>query len=143
VWGVDNDGPAVRGVRREELQRIVDGSHFGYPYDGSAPPFVDRTDAPAYTFGNEIAGSAGIQWIDDVGGRSGLLLGSGGRVSFLFLTEIDGAMRVPADSGPITATDASGWVVAIETVEEHAVAIAEFGPNRIRLLQWEPEAAGS
>ena len=142
VWGTDNDGPAVNGHRREEVLRIREGAHFGFPIDGSAPPFVQRTDPAAYTMPSDTSGSGGIQWIDGVKDGQGLLIGSLGKVSFLGFVEADEMFRVPNARTFWVATPASGYVIAIESIGPKAVVFAEWGPNRLHFLGWDDLPVG-
>jgi len=136
LWGSDNDGEALGGVRREELLRIRSGADFGYPYDGSAPPFRSRTDAAAFTFGPEILGSGGAEWVVGVEGEQGLLLGSGGRVSFMRMADIDGAFKLESADDYRAAIKAAGWITVIESVGDRAAVFTEYGPNTLNLLSW-------
>lgn len=134
-WGVDNDGGAVTGMRREEVLRIVDGANFGFPYDGSNPPFTVRTEAPAYTRDATVVGSGGTEFIQ-LGGREGLVMGSLGGLYFLQLAPIHGAYRVPEAVRPELVIGSLAWPVAIERVGPNALVYAEYGANRIHLLAW-------
>ncbi len=136
VWGTDNDGPALNGHRREEVLRIRDGAHFGFPIDGSAPPYVERTDPASFTLPIGTNGSGGLQWVDGVDNGQGMLVGSLGKISFLGLADTDGVFRVPDTEAYWDATPASGYVIAIESIGPRAVVFAEWGPNRLHLLWW-------
>lgn len=136
VWGVDNDGGSLRGHRREEVLRIVDGANFGFPFEGSSPPFTVRTDPATYTRNHDVKGSGGTEWIQGVGQDQGLLLGALGGVSFLRLEFIDGVFRVPEQTHPIKIVGSWGWPVAIEKIGTNAALYAEYGPNTISLLTW-------
>jgi hypothetical protein len=136
LWGADNDGQATTSFRREEVLRIRQGAHFGYPVDGTAPPFTIRTDPATYVLDSAVGGSSGIAWVENVEGQQGLLLGAGATVSFLKLEIVDGVYQVFNDLAYRRATTAEGWVVAIEPMLEQAVVFAEYGSNVIRYLTW-------
>jgi hypothetical protein len=138
VWGTDNDGPAIGFVaRREEVLRIRRDADFGYPYDGSAPPFEKRTDSAAYTLDSDLSGAGGIEWVNDVDGDQGLLLGFFGQMLFLELEEVGGVFKVTGPQSPKTATRASGFVVGIEGVSKNAAVYVVHGPDVVKLLSWD------
>lgn len=138
LWGADNDGPSFAGHRFEEVLRIADGAHFGFPEDGSSPPFKLRTEAASYQLPPDVVGSGGIAWIDVGDGRSGFLLGSAGRVSFLDVALVDGAHRVRNKVAHDRVMTGTGWVVDIEAISPTEVVVAEYTSNRLTLLRWVP-----
>jgi len=73
LFGVDNDGPTLRGWRQEELDELTQGANYGYPAESSFGPFQIRTGFPIYALAP--GGHAGIAWVGDgvVAGRCGEL----------------------------------------------------------------------
>jgi hypothetical protein len=78
LYGVDNDGPTVRGWRREAVLQIGRGDNYGYPSTGPLDESI-RAAVPPIWFLDDI-GSAGLTPRDRFGLSPGLLIGTCGSV---------------------------------------------------------------
>jgi hypothetical protein len=87
LFGVDNDGPTLRGWRQEELIELTRGANYGYPFEGSFGPFNVRTGFPIYAL--EPGGHAGIAWVAD-----GVVSGSCGRLDRIPFIDRSGEYEV-------------------------------------------------
>jgi len=129
LFGVDNDGPTVRGWRQEELDEITQGANFGYPWEGSFGPFEVRTAFPIYAL--EPGGHAGIAWDGD-----GVVAGSCGRIDRVPLIDRDGEYEVRSRVLLKTVGTVDGCVTSVVPVPGGLLAAVYgssgvyFFPNR-------------
>lgn len=85
LWGVDNDGPTLRGWRAEELLLIRPHGHYGYPYEGTFAPSIRRKIDPPVWILPGIAGSAAIEWAPRLGLEPGIVDGSCAELTYITL----------------------------------------------------------
>lgn len=137
LWGVDNDGSTFNGWRREEVLHIEEGEHYGFPIDGTFPPYEVRTDAPLWVLGPEVAGSAGAHWVPgDRADRGTLLIGSCGGLWRLPVRQIGEAWRVGSDADFASVmSDVDGCVTGIEATTDGEVFAAAFGADELHVLE--------
>ena len=117
LFGVDNDGPTVRGWRQEELLEVVHGANYGYPWEGSFGPFDVRTGFPIYAL--EPGGHAGIAWVGD-----GVVAGSCGRVDRVPLIDRDGEYEVRSRVLLEVVGTVDGCVTSVVPVDGGVLAAA-------------------
>lgn len=137
LWGGDNDGSTRNGWRREEVVHIRPGEDYGYPDDGSLPPYTRRTAAPVWILDRGVAGSAGAHWIPPAeGSRPALLLGTCGGLWRIELRTIDGVWRVHSDQDVTEVlTDVGGCVTAVESADHDTILAAVYGADRLHVLR--------
>ncbi|MEX1072796.1 MAG: PQQ-dependent sugar dehydrogenase [Chloroflexota bacterium] len=129
LFGVDNDGPTLRGWRQEELIELTRGAHYGYPFEASFGPFDVRTGFPIYAL--EPGGHAGIAWVGD-----GVVAGSCGRIDRIPFIDRDGEYEVRSRVLLEVVGTLGGCVTALVPVDGGLLAAAfgasgvYFFPNR-------------
>jgi glucose/arabinose dehydrogenase len=113
LLGVDNDGPALRGWRDEELVEIREGADHGYPSDPSIGPGSVRTGWPIMLL--QSTASAGIAWDED-----GVLIGNCGTIQRIPLTKRDGAFQLNGQRFDVETIlgDVSGCVTSIARLDD-------------------------
>jgi hypothetical protein len=127
LYGVDNDGPALRGWRPEQLMELTEGANWGFPADGAPPPAEGAAPPPIWNL--QVSGSAGLAWADDVGGRSGLLIGGLTNIVFVGIRRDSAGAFVDDETAVSTAIDGlQGFVPTIEPLGDGRVLAGVFAP---------------
>ncbi len=80
MYGVDNDGTTRRGWRAEELVRISEGEHYGFPYEGTFGDHKIRTAPPFWILDGV---STSVFWSDSFGPVPGFFVGYCGKIEHL------------------------------------------------------------
>ncbi len=123
LYGVDNDGSAQSGLRREELLQIRKGGDYGYPYDGTFAPYAVPRDPPLWVI--DSVGSAGIEWIPGSEESLRLLLGACGRLSSIVLHDEEGSVGVREADAYLL--DIPGCATAVERGPDGTVLMTVWG----------------
>jgi hypothetical protein len=127
LYGVDNDGPALRGWRPEQLVELREGVDWGFPADGSPPSDGTRDTIPIWNL--HISGSAGLAWADNVGGRSGLLIGGLTNIVFVGISGDDEGAFVEDETAVAVAIEGlQGFVPTIEPIGDGRLVAGVFAP---------------
>ncbi|MFQ6030364.1 MAG: PQQ-dependent sugar dehydrogenase [Dehalococcoidia bacterium] len=129
LFGSDNDGPSVRGFRRESVYQIKEGADYGFPWEGTYDVPLIRTDDPIWTLDDASSGSSGIEWAERVGLDPGLLIG-GTHLLYLPITEDETGMYIPAESDIQPAEvlfDRQGFMTVVEAGPKGRLWVAVFG----------------
>ena len=117
LFGADNDGPTLRGWRREEVVWIQRGEHFGYPTEGTFPPYQIRDSAPLWVL--DIVAPSGITWAGPTAFGDGLFVGAQGTLVFVPLAREPGSGRPYVSAqyplGVREVIAGTGWVTALDT----------------------------
>ena len=96
---MDNDGPTLNGWRAEELLRLREGAHYGYPFDGTFGARTVRTDGPIWTV--DAKGSGGLVWAGTTPLGAGLLSGSCSQIDFIPLALVNGEWSIASGTDSI------------------------------------------
>jgi hypothetical protein len=123
LFGVDNDGPTLRGWREEELDELTQGANYGYPLDASFGPYAMRTGFPIYAL--DPGGHAGIAWAGE-----GVVAGSCGRLDRVPFIDRNGEPEVENRLAIDVLARPKGCVTSIVPVEG-GLLVASFGASGI------------
>jgi hypothetical protein len=127
LFGVDNDGPTVRGWRAEELLEIREDLEYGYPFDGTFGRPEVRTGFPIWAL--ETKGSAGISWVRHPGSGPRLLIGGAGQLIQVGLSEYEeGALGSRAHVSPLATLP--GFITSIDVLEGDGIMATVFEWDR-------------
>jgi len=123
IFGIDNDGQAVRGWRHENLFEIRPGEDYGFPYDGT---FGEDVPRPVWILSE--AAAAAVAWAD-IGNLAGVLIGVAGDVVFVPLGQDNQGIYVANEQDVRTVvTGLGGFVSAIQPLGGARFVATVFDP---------------
>jgi hypothetical protein len=131
LWGIDNDGPSLRGYKLEEVLHITKGADFGYPDEGTYGEHTRRTTPPVFTL-PRTQGSAGIEWASRIGLPPGLLIGSERKLEYLPLINDERGYFFHSDGDVFHATQqlleaANGFLSVVEAGSDGRLWVGTYG----------------
>ena len=135
LLGADNDGPAGRDWRLEELLEIRAGADFGYPEVGS---HSDRDEATTIL---STGGAAGIEWAEGVGLGLGVLVGDIDNVDFVPLARDAEGLHSPIlEQTEVLQT--RGYVTTLEALPGGLLLVGIFqgfstATNRLLIVEFD------
>ena len=129
LYGVDNDGITRGGWRREEVLQIKQGANYGYPYEGTFGVHEIRDDNPIWV--TDGIGSAGIEWAENVGLGSGLVIGSCNGIRYLAMTDDENGRFLEAREDSTVLATISGCVTIIEPGPVQNMMVGVFDTNSL------------
>jgi hypothetical protein len=141
LWGVDNDGSTQTGWRAEEVLRIREGQHYGFPFEGTFGPYTVRTEGPVWLV--DAVGSGGLAWAGGTPLGPGLLSGSCSKVLFVPLVR-QGAVWVLATNDSVAVSpvlETSDCVSTLEPLEDGTVLVGLFsygGDSTLAVVRLRP-----
>ncbi len=137
LWGADNDGFALGSWRRDELLRIADGDDYGFPIDGTAPPFSQRTTAGVWALTGDAGGPSGLEVVEGPSGRPGVMLAMAGRIGYVDLELVDGVYTTMREPVYQVIATLSGYPSAIAAFGGDAVVVADYATGSLSMLSWD------
>lgn len=115
LFGIDNDGPTVRGGRLEEVMHLRQGDDFGYPELGSVDP---GRKSLAFWYADQITAASGLEWAERVGLGPGLVIGSFGRLDYIALSEDESGYYVHGPESLRLLAGVEGFLTGLQATPD-------------------------